>query len=78
MHFFIISQLLLSELPPRMRHADARLAIAQAIAVEGTRRMHVHVFFSRPEAKKAEGELDLEWMEKSVVKTAPWWKFWAW
>ncbi len=52
--------------------------IAQAIAVEGTRRMHVHVFFSRPEAKKAEGELDLEWMEKSVVKTAPWWKFWAW
>jgi len=52
--------------------------IAQAIAIEGTQRMHVHVFFSRPEAKRAEGELDLEWMEKAVVKTAPWWKFWEW
>ena len=52
--------------------------ITQAIAIEGTQHMHVHLFFSLPEARKAEGELDLEWMEKAVVKTAPWWKFREW
>lgn len=49
--------------------------IVQALSVEG---MQLHVFFSRPNAKKAEGELNLEWMEKAPKKAPPWWKFWDW
>ncbi len=52
--------------------------IVQAISVEGTRRMQIHVYFSRAEARKAEGELQLEWTEEASEKAAPWWKFWAW
>lgn len=51
--------------------------IVQAISIEGTRHMQVHVFFSKGGAKKAEGELSLEW-RKPERKTGPWWKFWAW
>lgn len=51
--------------------------IVQAISVEGVRHMQIHIFFSRGEAKKAEGELNLEWREPGG-KSRPWWRFWEW
>ncbi|MGB1548060.1 MAG: hypothetical protein ACPHIA_05960 [Alphaproteobacteria bacterium] len=51
--------------------------IVQAISVEATGRMQIHIFFSQNGAKKAEGELVLEWRD-AERETASWWQFWDW
>lgn len=49
--------------------------IVQAISIGGTQRIQIHIFFSKGDAKKAEGELNLEWREQRK-KSSAWWKFW--
>ncbi|MCE2510800.1 MAG: hypothetical protein J4G10_07490 [Alphaproteobacteria bacterium] len=51
--------------------------IVQAISVEATGRMQIHIFFSQSDAKRAEGELVLEWRE-TRKETSSWWQFWEW